>query len=324
MTQETPRLWASLLLSTMRLRLFSIASLIGLLSACSFQSTPAPTPLPPDYLPTVVALTGQAAFATAAALTPSATLPPTETLQPPVEQVIPPTATPTLAAGFTEYAQIRFISPGPMSSLTSPFILQTNIAAGESDKIQVDLLGEDGRVLYREIKKLTRNPLGVFQRFEISYEIRAVSEAGYIRISTEDDYGRMQAVNTMPVLLYSVGTAQINPPGNFIYERIAMDGFKEKSNFYAGQVALNGRIWPFSDQAFVVEMISAEGKVLSSRILGINGIDTQPFETILPYKVTEPTPVRLTFRQDNPLIGISDPVLGKLAYLYTIEVILNP
>lgn len=308
----------------MRLRLFSIASLLGLLSACSFQTTPAPTPLPPDYLPTVVALTGQAAFATAAALTPSATLPPTETLQPPVEQIVAPTATPTLAAGFTEYAQIRFISPGPMSSLTSPFILQANIAAGESDKIQVDLLGEDGRVLYREIKKLTRNPLGVFQRFEISYEIRAVSEAGYIRISTEDDYGRMQAVNTMPVLLYSVGTAQINPPGNFIYERIAMDGFKEKSNFYAGQVALNGRIWPFSDQAFVVEMISAEGKVLSSRILGINGIDTQPFETILPYKVTEPTPVRLTFRQDNPLIGISDPVLGKLAYLYTIEVILNP
>ncbi|MFN8398487.1 MAG: hypothetical protein U0X74_00620 [Anaerolineales bacterium] len=308
----------------MRLRLLSIASLLGLLSACSLQSTPAPTPLPPDYLPTAVALTGQAVFATAAALTPSATLPPTETLQPPVEQAIPPTATPTLAAGFTEYAQIRFISPGPMSNLTSPFILQANIAAGESDKIQVDLLGEDGRVLYREIKKLTRNPLGVFQRFEISFEIRAVSEAGYIRISTEDDYGRMQAVNTMPVLLYSVGTAQINPPGNFIYERIAMDGFKEKSNFYAGQVALNGRIWPFSDQAFVVEMVSTEGKVLSSRILGINGIDTQPFETVLPYKVTEPTPVRLTFRQENLLIGISDPVLGKLAYLYTIEIILNP
>ncbi len=308
----------------MRIRLLALASLLGFLSACSFQSTPAPTPLPPDYLPTVVALTGQAAFATAAAMTPSATAAPTETLQAPVATVEVPTATPTLAAGFTEYAQIRFISPGPMSSLTSPFILQANIAAGESDKIQVDLLGEDGRVLSREIKKLVRNPLGIFQRFEISFEIRAVSEAGYIRISTEDDFGRMQAVNTLPVLLYSVGTPQINPPGNFIYERIAMDGFKEKSNFYAGQAALQGRIWPFSDQPFVVEMISTQGKTLSSRILGINGIDTQPFETVLPYKVTEPTPVRLTFRQENPLIGISDPVLGKLAYLYTIEVILNP
>lgn len=308
----------------MRIRLLALASLFGLLSACSFQSTPAPTPLPPDYLPTVVALTGQAAFATAAALTPSATVAPTETLQPPVEQVEIPTATPTLAAGFTDYAQIRFISPGPMSSLTSPFILQANIAAGESDKIQVELLGEDGRVLYRVIKKLGSNPLGVFQRFEIAFEIRAVSEAGYIRISSEDDYGRMQAVNTMPVLLYSVGTPQINPPGNFIYERIAMDGFKEKSNFYAGEMAIQGRIWPFSDQPFVVELISTAGKTLSSRILGIDGIDTQPFETVLPYKVTEPTTARLTFRQENPLIGSSDPVLGRLAYLYTIEVILNP
>lgn len=308
----------------MRLRLFALASLLGLLSACTFQATPAPTPLPPDYLPTIVALTGQAAFATAAALTPSATPAPTETIQAPIATLEIPTATPTLAAGFTNYAQIRFISPGPMSSLTSPFILQANVAAGESDKIQVDLLGEDGRVLYREIKKLTSNPLGIFQRFEISYEIRAVSEAGYIRISTEDDHGRMQALNTMPVLLYSVGTAQVNPPGNFIYERIAMDGFEEKTNFYAGEVALKGRIWPYNDQPFVVELISITGKPLGTRILAINGIDTQSFETVIPYKVTEPTPARLTFRQDNPLIGISDPVLGKLVYLYTIEVILNP
>lgn len=211
-----------------------------------------------------------------------------------------------------------------MSSLTSPFILQANIAAGESDRIQVDLLGEDGRVLYRQIKKLERNPLGVFQRFEISYEIHAVSEAGYIRISTEDDFGRMQALNTMPVLLYSVGTAQINPPGNFIYERIAMDGFKEKTNFYAGEVALQGRIWPYNAQSFVVELISTEGKVLGSRILGINGIDTQPFDTVIPYKITEATPARLTFRQDNPLLELSDSVLGKLVYLYTVEVVLNP
>lgn len=307
----------------MKLKLITLASLIGLLAACLPQA-PVPTPLPADYLPTVVALTGQAAFATAAALTPSATPPPTETLQPPIPSVEIPTATPTLAAGFTDYAQIRFISPGPMSSLVSPFILQANIAAGESDRIQVELLGEDGRVLYREIKKLERNPLGVFQRFEIAYEIRAVSEAGYIRISTEDDFGRLQAVNTLPVLLYSVGTAQVNPPGNIIYERIAMDGFKEKSNFYAGEVALQGRIWPFSEQSFVVELISTEGKVLGSRILGIDGIDTQPFETVLPYKVTESTPARLTFRQDNPLINSDNPVIGSLAYVYTIEVILNP
>ena len=308
----------------MKLRLFTLASLLGLITACTSQASPAPTPLPPDYLPTIVALTGQAAFATAAALTPTAAPLPTETPVPPIATLEIPTVTPTLAAGFTDYAKIRFLAPGPMSSVTSPFILNAIIAAGESERIQVDLLGEDGRVLYRQIQKLTNNPLGIFQRFEIAFEIRAVSETGYIRISTKDDHGRIQALNTMPVLLYSVGTTQVNPPGNFIYERIAMDGFKEKANFYAGEVALTGRIWPYNDQPFVVELLSVDGKPLSTRILNMNGIDTQPFETVLPYKVSEPTLARLTFRQDNPLIGVIDPELGKLVYVYTVEVILNP
>lgn len=305
----------------MKLRQILFASFLGLLAACSTQAAPTPTPLPPDYLPTVVALTGQAAFATAAALTPTAA--PTETPLPVLETPIP-TATPTLAAGFTDYAQIRFLSPGPMSSLSSPFVVQAIVAAGESERIQVDLLGEDGRLLQRLSQKLTRNPLGIFQRFEITYEIRAVSEAGYIRISTKDDFGRLQALNTMPVLLYSVEGGQVNPTGNTIYERIAMDGFKEKLNFYAGEVSLQGRIWPFNDQPFVVELITNDGKPISTRILNMNGIDTQPFETTLPYSVSEVTPARLTFRQENPLLAISDPDLGKLVYVYTVEVILNP
>jgi hypothetical protein len=306
----------------MKLHLLTFASLLGLLAACTSQTVPPPTPLPPDYLPTVVALTGQAAFATAAALTPTPAS--TETPLPPIAAPEIPTATPTLAAGFTNFAQIRFLSPGPMSNLTSPFILNAIVAAGESDRIQVDLLGEDGRVLQRIIQKLVRNPLGIFQRFEIAYEIRAVSEAGYIRISTKDDFGRIQALNTLPVLLYSMGTTQVNPPGNFIYERIAMDGFKEKADFYAGEVALKGRIWPYNDQPVIVELISKEGKPLSTRILNMRGINTQPFETVLPYKVSEPTLARLTFRQENPSLLVSDPELGKLVYVYTVEVMLNP
>lgn len=311
-------------LMDMRLKQLALASLLGLITACSPQAAPA-TPLPPDYLPTVVALTGQAAFATAAALTPTAAPLPTETPLPPLPSPEVPTVTPTLAAGFTDFAKIRFLAPGPMSSLASPFILNAIVAAGKSERIQVELIGEDGRVLYRQIQKLTENPLGIFQRFEIPFEIRAVSETGYIRISTRDDHDRIYALNTLPVLLYSVGTTQVTPPGNIIYERIAMDGFKEKQEFFGGEIALNGRIWPVNAQPFVVELLSIEGKPLGSRILAVNGIETQPFETILPYKVSEPTPARLTFRQENPLLGIvADPELGKLIYVYTIEVILNP
>lgn len=303
-----------------------LASFLGLLSACSQTAESTPTPLPPNYLSTVVALTGQAAFATADALTPTSL--PTET---PVSIELPnplteiPSPTPTFEAGFTDLAQIHFMTPGPASSVISPINLQVMLASGESEIVQVDLLGEDGRVLQRDLEKVTRNLKGIFRRFDLKFEIRAVTEAGYIRISSKDDFGRIQALNTMPVLLYSIGSAQINPPGNMIYERVMVEGLnKEKANFYAGEVGLKGRIWPFNDQPMIVELILPDGRPISTRVLTFDGIETQSFETTLPYKVTEPTLARLTFRQDNPLLRVTDPELEKYIYVYSIEVTLNP
>ncbi|MDP4029494.1 MAG: hypothetical protein Q8P42_11100 [Gallionella sp.] len=302
-----------------------VASFLGLLSACSQTAKSTPTPYPPNYLSTVVALTGQAAFATADALAPSAM--PSETAvstELPIPLTELPSPTPTFAAGFSDFAQIRFMSPGPASSVISPINIQVMLVSGESEIVQVDLLGEDGRVLQREFERVTRNLKGIFRRFDLKFEIRAVAEAGYIRISSKDDFGRIQALNTMPVLLYSIGSAQINPPGNMIYERVMVEGLKEKANFYAGEVSLKGRIWPFNDQPMFVELITSDGKPGVARMLTFDGIETQSFETTLPYKVTEPTTARLTFRQDNPLLSVTDPELEKYIYVYSIEVALNP
>jgi hypothetical protein len=309
----------------MKKKILIFASFLTLLSACSQSIESTPTAFPPDHLPTSVALTGQAVFATADALTqivpPTLTSVPTD-LSIPLTEI--PSPTPTFAAGFIDFAQIHFLTPGPASSLISPINLQMELVSGESEVVQVDLLGEDGRVLYRDLEKVTRNVKGIFRRFELRFEIRAVSEAGYIRVSSKDDFGRIQALNTMPVLLYSIGSAQINPPGNMIYERVMIEGMKEKADFYAGEVSLKGRIWPFNDQPMIVELILPNGSPISSRILSFNGIDTQSFETTLPYKVTEPTLARLTFRQDNPLLGVADSELQKYIYVYSVEITLHP
>ncbi len=310
----------------MKKNILLLASLLTLLSACSQITQSTPTPLPPNYLSTAVALTGQAAFATADGLTPSPM--PAEiavSTELPIPSTEIPSPTPTFAAGFTDLAQIHFLAPGPASSVISPIHLQVMLVSGESEIVRVDLLGEDGRVLYhRDFEKVTRNLKGIFRRVDIKFVIRAVTEAGYIRISSKDDFGRIQALNTMPVLLYSIGSAQINPPGNMIYERVMVEGLKEKTDFYAGEVSLKGRIWPFNDQPVIVELILADGRPISTRILTFAGIETQPFETTLPYKVTEPTLARLTFRQDNPLLSVTDPELAKYVYVYSVEVTLNP
>lgn len=308
----------------MKYKIIVIASILGLLSACSQLAESAPTPLPAQPLSTVVALTGESIFATANALTstalPTGTFLPTEAV---LSTAMPP-VTPTFEAGFTEFAQIHFLSPGPMSSLVSPFNLQVMLVAGESGRVQVDLLGEDGRVLQRDLEKVDRNFRGTFRNFRLSFEIRAVSESGYIRISTKDELGRIQALNTMPVLLYSIGSAQVNPVGNMIYERIMLEGIKDGDEIFGGVLNLKGRLWPFNEQPVFVELLLPDGRPVSSRVLTFNGIETQDFETSLPYKVTEPTFAHLTFRQDNPLLSVIDPELKSYIYVYTMEVLLNP
>lgn len=311
--------------SCMKYKILILASFLGFLSACSQSAGSIPNPVPTYSLPTVVALTGQAIFATSDALT--AIAQPTEPPIPIATLILPtalPSVTPTFAAGFTELAQIRVIAPGPMSSLTSPFNLQVMLISGESEIVRVDLLGEDGRVLLTDLEPVSQTYNGNFRNFRLAFEIRAVSEAGYIRISTKDDLGRIQALNTMPVFLYSIGSTQVNPVGNMIYERVMLEGIKDGDDIFGGILNLKGRIWPFNDQPVIVELLLPNGKPVSSRVLTFNGIDTQDFETTLPYKVTEPTLARLTIRQDNPVLSVSDPDLKKYIYVFTTEVLLNP
>lgn len=307
----------------MKYKFLIFAAILTLLSACSQSAVPVSTPFPLIDISTVVALTGQAAFATASALAPlpTGTSLPTET---PLPTTPFPTATPTFEPGFTDFAQIRFISPGPMSSLVSPINLQVILVSGESEIMRVELLGEDGRILQRGLERVRRDPNGgVYRSFELAFEIRAVSERGYLRISSKDDHGRIQVLNTMPVLLYSVGENQITPIGNMIYERVMYEDLKEGDEIYGGVVNLKGRFWPVNDQPAFLELIQPDGKVISSRVLDFKGTDTEAFETTLPYKITEPTLVRLSIHQDS-LDLPSDPELKQYIYAHTMELMLYP
>ena len=311
----------------MKHKILIVASILTLLSACSqsVRSASTPTPLPPNSISTVVALTGQAIFATASA---SAPLPTKTPLPPPTETSIPetplPTATATFEPGFTDFAQIRFISPGPMSSLISPVNLQLLLVSGESQIVRIELLGENGSILQRGLERVKRDPSGgAYRKFELSFEIRAVSEKGYIRISSKDDHGRIQALNTMPVLLYSIGDNQINPVGNMMYERVMYEGLKDGDEVHGGVLNLKGRFWPFNTQPVFIELLLPDGTPVSSRVLDFKGIDTEAFETTLPYKVTEPTLVRLSIHQDN-LGFANERDLKKYIYVHTMELMLYP
>lgn len=297
------------------------ASLLGLLPACApSAAASAPTPFPPEYFPTVVVLTGQAAMATNLAgtpspiptesLTPSITPTPTDTLTPAPTDTLTPSPSPPKS-------QIRIEIPGPMSKVTSPVSLRMQVVSGSSELVQVDLQGEDGRLLARKLERVPSWPGGYYVSLKLPFEILAAAEVGRITVSTKDEAGRVQSQLGMRVLLLSIGTDEITPESDpaeraMFYAPPRRNGVAED-----GVVDVRGRFLPFNDQPVILELLGPEGKTLGLRVLDFNGTGEQLFTTTIPYKVSEPTLARLVLRQE-------DERLDGLIYLYSQEILLNP
>ena len=295
-----------------------LASFLGLLAGCAAPTaSPIPTAYPPDYLPTVIALTAESAnilgTKVAFALTP--TVLPTDTPAPTLSPTPRPTFTQTTIPGH-EPAAILIFAPGPMSKVVSPITLRMNIIAGESEKVQIDLYGEDGRLLTRNLKRVPISGKGVQQQIKIPFEIRAAAEVGRITVSTLDKEGRIQSLNSVHVLLLSSGTNEINPPGN-PSEPVGVNSPLLEESVSGGVLNVKGDVWPFNLNPVILELVSPDNKSIGLRILTIDNLDPQLMETTIPYKVSEPTLARLTIRQDDDRIN-------GLLYVYSQEVLLNP
>ena len=301
--------------------IFLLASLIGLLSACALPSTePVPTPYAPEYFPTVVVMTAQAAIATNQALTPSATstetLTPTETPTP--TDTLTPVPTDTLTPSpEAPVAAIRIIAPGPMSKVTSPILLRFSVVAGESELVQIDLQGEDGRLLARNLERVKRWPAGYYVSIKIPFEIRTAAEVGRITISTKDGYGRLEAQLATRVLLLSVGTQEINPEGNASERAVFYSPPKSDAVVIGGVLNVEGRFFPFNDNQVVLELVDDTRRTVGLRVLDFEGTEEQNISTTIPYKVEKETPARLILRQE-------DDRLDGLIYLYSQEIMLMP
>ena len=306
----------------MKPRLLLLASLLGLVAGCAPQaSSSVPTPYPPEYLPTVVALTAESIVLTESASateTFSASIPteePTQTPEPTLSFTPEPTRTLTSIPGH-EPGAIRFEVPGPMSKVASPITLRMLIKVGESEKMQVDLFGEDGRLLSRTVKNVPTSNNGALQSVKISFEIRAAAEVGRITVTTLDKAGRIQALNSVRVLLLSSGENEITPTGD-PSEPVRLFSPLEEEEIEGGILNIRGDVWPFSLQPIILELLDPDGKSLGLRIVTVEDASPQLLETTIPYKISEPTLARLTIRQD-------DDRMEGLFYVYSQLVLLNP
>lgn len=300
-------------------RIILLLCLALLLSGCALPGIDvAPTPYPADYLPTVIYLTAQSINATKlAAVTPTET----PTLEPspvgPAETATPlPTATNTPGPSIP-LAAIQINAPGPMSRIASPLDVHAMVVAGASHRVEVDLFGEDGRLIARSLVVVAGYAGGDPLNLKIPFEIRAAGETATVQVSTKDAHGRVQSLNSVQVLLLSTGASQVTPPGNDIYERVAFYDLPIDAHISGGTLAVKGRYAPMNDKPTILELVADDGTSLGLRVLDLTGGDGEYFNTTIPYKVTALTAARLYLYQD-------DDVIQGRAYVFSQPLALNP
>jgi hypothetical protein len=226
------------------------------------------------------------------------------------------TPTPTLDP---DLFLLRILSPGPMSKVVSPIDLIVHVAPYYTGATHIELIGEDGVELYRKIFKTYSN-IGYFTRIDekIEFEIRGAAEVARLQISTFDSNGRMQALNSVRLLLQAVGENEFAPPFD-TKDRLILRFPKEGDEIKGGSLQVTGEFQPANNLPVILELIDLDGKVIGSRLLQLNPAEEkyQQFTTSIPYKVTKKTAVRLVIRQ-------SDDRIDGLAYLFSERVTIVP
>lgn len=309
------------------LRSFLAFVALGLLFGCSFPQAPVNLPFfSPQLSPSPAAsstpeLSGSNPTGTVPPSEPSATPPDSPTPIPPtinstLQNLPSATVTPTLDP--TDIL-LRIAVPGPMSKVTSPINFVVYLAPEYTGLTRIQLIGEDGHELYSKAFRTFSN-IGYTTRVEenINFEIHAAAEVGRLQISSVDEFGRMQALNSVRLLLLSVGANQISqayPP----LERVLLRLPKKDSETSGGVLSVAGEIRPVNDTPVVLELYDSDGKIIGSRVLTLRHADDtyQSFNTTIPYQISQKTTARLAVHQ-------ADDRIGGLAYLYSLKILIDP
>jgi hypothetical protein len=234
-----------------------------------------------------------------------------------------PTATPTATPAPPEeipFADIQILRPAPLSKVASPIQLHAFLIPGAGGCIRVELYGEDGRLMYRQIFLFEAPASARVNLFaNLNFEIPGVAETARLRVSVDDEYGRIKALASSDVVLLSAGESDLYPAGDLL-EPIVILQPMQKISYKGGTLMVNGLVRTGSDLPLFVEITDPEGKLIGSRLAGIvEGDKTEHrlFAAEVPYQVSEPTWVRVT-------VSERDGKKPSVRHISSAEVLLRP
>jgi hypothetical protein len=331
-------------LASRRLHLGWLALLIsGSISGCAlFGPRITYTPPPPGYIPTAIALTVHASYPLTNTPSPIPSQTPIPTMMPSPSATslpessptsLPPSETPTpetslvglfattpLPPDQIPYAKLQILQPGPLSKVTSPIAIRLYVQPGHNGRVRLELLGEDGRSLARKLLTASEtSSRQVYLNTELAFEISAMAETARLQVSIDDAQGRLAFLNSVDVVLLSVGETELNPR-NDLREPILIQMPTEHALIQSNKVLVAGQARKINDEPIKIKLITTEGYTMVERLailLPAENGDYGTFAVEVPYQVNAPTWVRLIVQ----VRGTRPP---GAVYLSSLEVLLSP
>ncbi len=315
------------------------------LSACSGLSQPSlPTPLPQEYLPTVIALTleaGNSPTLTDNQTSQTKTIPATETPLPTETNASNQTASPTASLAGTELppnietptsgptltptpelpiAGVQIFKPGDLSKVVSPIEVSAYLRPGERGRVTLELFGEDGRQLVRQITTFNTTPgARVNMNVKLEFGIRAAAEVGRLVISAQDEAGRVVVLNSVDLILLSLGQEDINP-SDALLEDIIIQQPVVNTLIQGGTLVVSGLANPDTDRPLHVEIINDNNQVVGQRLAAVDRKDGEAYGSFaveVPYQVSGFSSVRLVVYEDGEQ-------MSPLRHLSSVQFLISP
>ncbi len=255
--------------------------------------------------------------------TPTITLTPTPTKTPTITPSLTSTLTPTpVLPDVIPFSAVQIIHPSHLSKVVSPIELYTFVAPGGDGRIRVELTGEDGRLLYRQVFIFTDSPAGarVNLNANVAFEIVGVAETARLTVSVSDEYERLKSLSSVDIILLADGQADLTPTGDLL-ENIYIQQPTIKTLIQGENLLVTGLARTGDDQPLLVELVATDGRIIGSRLAGIAPMQEDGghrlFAAEVPFSVSSPTWVRVTIR-DN-----SGRLLGP-RHVSSVDVLLSP
>jgi hypothetical protein len=217
-------------------------------------------------------------------------------------------------------AHIQIYQLGELSRVSSPIKVSARLFSKVGKVVRVELHGEDGRLLGRQLSLLPPIPWSTTTvSMEMDFEIRLAAEYGRLVISVEDSYGRLIDVNSVNLILLQFGDSELNP-ATALWQVIQIDEPRPQTLIQGGSVFVSGLARPNTDNPLFIELIGQDGQNLGHRLAAVDiripgGYGT--FAADVPYSVTEVTPALLVIYE-------SGGTLSEIAHLASVELLLSP